>query len=339
MTVHATAVATLWEDLLQRSALTAGRRRHQRGVRGRAARPGRADRIVEAPASETWIWSDLHLRDRGVIEARPPVPERARDGGADARGLDEQRSRRRHPHLPGRRRPPERVRGRAPRRSGPGLPWAPAARPRESRRRPPRLAREAGFRRPGCGRDHRHGPADRVASLRNRCREPPGDLPEAVANDVRLASTRADRRSCSRRSPRAVAPPSRRGYGRRAMISRRRRAKAVKPATVSARATVTIRRRIRMSSVTVMFPGIGARIRPLAPRRMRAAAAPGSRGDAGENGPAAGRTRSTCDGLACSRAQRFPSRGGRERPDRGSDPGQRRHQADPADGVDASSTR
>ena len=83
--------------------------------------------------------------------------------------------------------------------------------------------------------------------------EPPGGLPEAVANDVQIASTRADRRSCSRRSSRAPSP--RRGYGRRARISRSRRAKAVKPATVSARAAVTIRRRIRMSSVTVMFLG------------------------------------------------------------------------------------
>ena len=73
MTVHATAVATLWEDLLQRSALpprVAGVTNAEYEV-ARLVQEGPI-RTVEASASETWIWSDLHLRDRGVIEAGRP---------------------------------------------------------------------------------------------------------------------------------------------------------------------------------------------------------------------------------------------------------------------------
>ena len=81
--VEAEGIAVLWEDLLQRSPLpprvagvTGAEYELARLVRGGPVRG------IEAPPAETWIWSDLHLRDRGAFEAtgRPFPSLRAMEG-------------------------------------------------------------------------------------------------------------------------------------------------------------------------------------------------------------------------------------------------------------------
>ena len=81
--VEAEGIAVLWEDLLQRSPLPP----RVAGVTGPSTRLARLVRggpvrVIEAPPAETWIWSDLHLRDRGAFEAtgRPFRSLRAMEG-------------------------------------------------------------------------------------------------------------------------------------------------------------------------------------------------------------------------------------------------------------------
>ena len=68
--VEAEAIAALWEDLLQRSSLPP-RVAGVTGTEYELARlvPTQPVRIIEAPAAETWVRSDLHLRDRGAFES------------------------------------------------------------------------------------------------------------------------------------------------------------------------------------------------------------------------------------------------------------------------------
>ena len=68
--VEAEAIAALWEDLLQRSSLPP----RVAGVTGAEYELARLVqtqpvRIIEAPAAETWVWSDLHLRDPGAFQS------------------------------------------------------------------------------------------------------------------------------------------------------------------------------------------------------------------------------------------------------------------------------
>ena len=69
MTVHVDAVATLWEDLLARSPLPP-RVGGVTGTEYELARllQGNPVRTVETLASETWIWSDLHLRPGALAD-------------------------------------------------------------------------------------------------------------------------------------------------------------------------------------------------------------------------------------------------------------------------------
>ncbi len=69
MTVQVDAVAALWEGLLARSPLPA----RVGGVTGAEYElalltRGEPVRTVETPASETWIWSDLHLRPGALAD-------------------------------------------------------------------------------------------------------------------------------------------------------------------------------------------------------------------------------------------------------------------------------
>ena len=81
--VEAEGIAVLWEDLLQRSPLPP-RVAGVTGAEYELARlvQGGPVRVIEAPPAETWIWSDLHLRDRGAFEAtgRPFPSLRAMEG-------------------------------------------------------------------------------------------------------------------------------------------------------------------------------------------------------------------------------------------------------------------
>ena len=80
---EAEGIAVLWEDLLQRSPLPP-RVAGVTGAEYELARlvQGGPVRVIEAPPAETWIWSDLHLRDRGAFEAtgRPFPSLRAMEG-------------------------------------------------------------------------------------------------------------------------------------------------------------------------------------------------------------------------------------------------------------------
>ena len=68
--VEADAIAALWEDLLQRTPLPP-RVAGVTGAEYELARLVQADPvlIIDTPAAETWVWSDLHLRDAGAFES------------------------------------------------------------------------------------------------------------------------------------------------------------------------------------------------------------------------------------------------------------------------------
>ena len=73
-TVAAAAIAALWEDTLQRSALpprVAGGTSAEYDL-ARLVQAGPV-LVIDTPAAGTWIWSDLHLRDPGAFasDSRP----------------------------------------------------------------------------------------------------------------------------------------------------------------------------------------------------------------------------------------------------------------------------
>ena len=237
--VEAEGIAVLWEDLLQRSPLPP-RVAGVTGAEYELARlvQGGPVRVIEAPPAETWIWSDLHLRDRGAFEAtgRPFPSLRAMEGrmleawtnnvspGDTIVCLGDVA----HPSA---------FEGDALVARLRNCPGTPPPDPRQPRPRPPRRPRGGGFPRPDRGRALRYRPAGRADThaarpdsvwLRSPARPPsrqgkPGAAaPRRRGRRDRLRATAA--RLAPRGSPSAPARASPRP-GPRARSSDARRAR------------------------------------------------------------------------------------------------------------------